>query len=164
VDSSFDDLYYASYRSILRAVVFLVPSREDAHDVVQEAYARALSRWDDVRALDNPEAWVRRVAVNAAVDMGRRERSRRTAYRRLLARPAVVPAPDEAATEIERALAALTPAQRQAIVMHHLLDMSVADIAAQTGRPTGTVKTNLARGRAAMAALLRERSGVVLDA
>jgi RNA polymerase sigma-70 factor (ECF subfamily) len=164
VEPRFDDVYYASYRSVLRAVVFLVPTREDAHDVVQEAFARALSRWDDVSRLDNPETWVRRVAINGAIDLGRRNRSRRIAYRRVFGRGDVVPAPDSASTDVERALASLKPAQRQAIVLHHLLDLSVAEIAAQTGRPTGTVKTNLARGRAALAALLREPSEVALDA
>jgi RNA polymerase sigma-70 factor (ECF subfamily) len=164
VPRSFDDSYSQGYRSVLRAVVLLVPTAEDAHDLTQEAYARALARWDDVGKLENPEAWVRRVAVNAAIDVSRRNRSRRSAYRLLLGRPAAVAPSDGSAVDVQRAIAALKPAQRQAIVLHYLLDMSVEQIAKETGRPTGTVKTNLARGRAALAAMLRVPVEVAVDA
>jgi RNA polymerase sigma-70 factor (ECF subfamily) len=161
--ADFDDVYYASYTGVLRAVILLVPTREDAHDVVQEAYVRALARWDDVGRLESPQAWVRKVAMNAAIDTRRRERSRRSAYRRLLGRPLPVPPSDADGIDVERALAALPAAQRQAIVLHYLVDMSVAQIAAETGRPVGTIKTNLARGRTALAALLRVPSEESLD-
>lgn len=151
----FDELYRATYRSVLRTVVLLVPTVEDAHDVVQEAFSRALSRWAVVSTMDKPQEWVRRVAVNGALDLGRRSTSRRSVVRRLSARPPEVAAPDGDAVDVVRALQRLTPAQRQAVVLHHLLDLDVATIAAETGRPVGTVKTNLARGRAALALLLR---------
>jgi RNA polymerase sigma-70 factor (ECF subfamily) len=163
VPRSFDDTYYASYRSVLRAVVLLVPTVEDAHDLTQEAYARALARWDVVGELDSPEAWVRKVAMNAAIDLTRRNRSRWNAYRKLSARVEAVAPSDGTSVDVERAIAALKPAQRQAIVLHYLLDMSVEDIARETGRPTGSVKTNLARGRAALADLLRAPARMVTD-
>jgi RNA polymerase sigma-70 factor (ECF subfamily) len=163
VPRSFDDTYYASYRSVLRAVVLLVPSVEDAHDVTQEAYARALARWDVVGELESPEGWVRRVAMNAAIDLSRRNRSRRSAHRLLAGRGEAHQPVDGSSIDVERAIARLKPAQRQAIVLHYLLDMSVADIARETDRPIGSVKTNLARGRAALAALLRTPAGAVTD-
>ena len=156
----FDELYARSWTSVLRAVVLLVPAADDARDVVQEAFARAYDRWPQVRELDSPEAWVRRVALNAALDLGRRETRRRRAYRRWLGRPGDVPAPDGAALDVVAALARLTPDQRRAVVLHHLCDLSVAQIAADTGRPEGTVKTHLSRGRAALAVLLRETEEV----
>lgn len=152
---SFDDCYSSSYRSVLRAVVLLVPSMDDAHDLTQEAYARALARWSDVGELESPEGWVRKVAVNAAIDLTRRNRSRLSAYRLLHGSEALVRPEDGSSIDVQRAIAALKPAHRQAVVLHYLLDMSVAQIARETGRPVGTVKTNLARGRAALAALLR---------
>lgn len=160
----FDDSYQSSYRSVLRAVVLLLPSVEDAHDVTQEAYARALARWDVVGELESPEGWVRKVAVNAAIDVTRRNRSRRGAYRLLHGRESTTPAADGSAVDVQRAIATLKPAQRQAIVLHYLLDMSVEQIAKETGRPVGTVKTNLARGRNALAALLRVPVEVAVDA
>src|SRR4051812_9596234 len=101
--------------------------------------------------------------MNAAIDLTRRNRSRRSAYRKVVMRDEALPAVDGSSIDVERAIAALKPAQRQAIVLHYLLDMSVEDIARETGRPTGSVKTNLARGRAALASLLRTPTGVVSD-
>lgn len=151
----FDTLYYASYGSVLRAVVLLTPTVEDAHDVAQEAYARAFARWDEVGRLENPRAWIRKVAVNAAVDMRRRDRSRRAAFTRLLGGSQDVAPPDGRELDVVRALARLKPAQRRVIAQHYLMDMPVADIAAQAGRPENSVKTDLARGRSALAAVLR---------
>jgi RNA polymerase sigma-70 factor (ECF subfamily) len=153
--AEFDAVYYASYRSVLRAVVLLVPSREHAHDLVQDAFAKAFARWDTVGALEAPDLWVRRVAINAAIDGGRREKSRRRAYVRLAGGAEHAPGPDAASVDVARALAALPAAQRRAIVLYYLLDMAVAEIAADTGRPVGTVKADLSRGRAALAATLR---------
>lgn len=47
-------------------------------------------------------------------------------------------------------------AQRRAIVLHHLCDLSVDDVARETNAPTGTVKARLSRGRAALAVLLAD--------
>lgn len=52
------------------------------------------------------------------------------------------------------ALRQLPEAQRQAVVLHHLCDLSIEQIAAETGSPAGTVKARLSRGRAALAKLL----------
>jgi RNA polymerase sigma-70 factor (ECF subfamily) len=49
--------------------------------------------------------------------------------------------------------------QRRALVLYYVSDLSVAQIAAETGVPDGTVKARLARGRAALAPFLRESVG-----
>jgi RNA polymerase sigma-70 factor (ECF subfamily) len=49
--------------------------------------------------------------------------------------------------------------QRRALVLYHLCDLSVAQIAAETGAPEGTVKARLARGRAALARELGDSAG-----
>jgi RNA polymerase sigma-70 factor (ECF subfamily) len=54
------------------------------------------------------------------------------------------------------ALKKLPEAQRLAIVLHHVADLSVEEVAAETGAPVGTVKARLSRGRAALAVLLSE--------
>jgi RNA polymerase sigma-70 factor (ECF subfamily) len=46
--------------------------------------------------------------------------------------------------------------QRRALVLYHLCDLSVAQIAAETGVSAGTVKARLARGRAALAPYLQD--------
>lgn len=47
--------------------------------------------------------------------------------------------------------------QRRALVLYHLCDLTVDQVAAETGMRAGTVKARMARGRAALAPYLRER-------
>jgi RNA polymerase sigma-70 factor (ECF subfamily) len=49
--------------------------------------------------------------------------------------------------------------QRRAVVLHHLCDVPVRNIASETGVPVGTVKARLSRGRAALALLLDDAEG-----
>jgi RNA polymerase sigma-70 factor (ECF subfamily) len=60
--------------------------------------------------------------------------------------------------DIARALALLPVGQRQVVVLHHLLDLPVDEIARALGVPTGTVKSRLSRARTALAPLLHEGS------
>lgn len=135
MQADFDATYAAGYRSVLRAVVLLTPTVEDAHDIASEAWARAYDRWAQVGELDAPVAWVRRVAVNPAVDARRREGSRWRAYRRWGARAEPVAATDGASVDVIRALATLKPAHRRAVVLHYLCDLPVAQIAAYSRLP-----------------------------
>ena len=54
------------------------------------------------------------------------------------------------------ALARLPEEQRRAIVLHHLCDLSVDQVAAEVGVPPGTIKARLSRGRAALREVLRD--------
>jgi predicted RNA polymerase sigma factor len=53
-------------------VAAVLADRDQAEDVAQEAFARALMRWPRIGGYELPEAWVRRVALRIAVDSGRR--------------------------------------------------------------------------------------------
>lgn len=70
--------------------------------------------------------------------------------------PEDVPGPGPETVALATALATLPLAQRQALVLHHLADLSVAAVAAELGVPEGTVKARLSRGRAALALLLTD--------
>ena len=54
------------------------------------------------------------------------------------------------------ALKQLPETQRQALVLHHIADLPVHEVARETGAPEGTVKARLSRGRAALAVLLAD--------
>ena len=82
----------------------------------------------------------------------RRPRAFRPADRALQAQPVKEPSPDRVA--VADALAQLPADQRRAIVLYHLCDLSVAEVADEVGSPTGTVKARLSRGRATLARLL----------
>ena len=71
-------------------------------------------------------------------------------------RPAPVPEPSPDSVVLVAAMRQLPEVQRRAIVLHHLVDLSVEEVARETGAPVGTVKARLSRGRAALAEILRE--------
>ena len=126
-----------------------------AQDCVQEALARAWQRWSTVRSYDDPAAWVRQVAWRLAVSRLRRAKVGIGLLRRHGPPPdAPALSPDHVA--VVAALRRLPEAQRRAVVLHHLCDLSVEQVAAETGAPVGTVKARLSRGRAALAALLTD--------
>ena len=150
--TQFEQFYAATWPSLLRSLVVITTNRADAEDVLQEAYAKAARNWDVVERLDNPAGWVRRVAVNAAVDVHRRGRRRREAQLRV-ARPDEQV--DDLSVEVMDALRSLPVEERQVVVLHHLLALRVDDIAAELGRPSGTVKAQLVRGRKRLAERLR---------
>jgi len=115
-----------------------------------EAYARAFVRWSRVGGYDLAEAWVRRVALNLAAMADRSLRRRARALLRL-GRPPHVPELSPEAIDVHDALRALPLGQRQVIVLHHLVGLPVEQVAQELRLAPGTVKSRLARGRAAMA-------------
>ena len=151
----FDAFYRAGAARLVRQLIPLVGSRAEAEDVVQEAYARAYARWSTVQRYDAPEAWVRTVALRLAVSRWRKSRNAVVAWRRRAEATEVLGVGPETVALVA-ALKQLPEAQRVAIVLHHLMDLSVEQVAAEVGAPTGTVKARLSRGRAALAPLLRE--------
>jgi len=150
---AFDAFYRASQQRLYACVYALTGNAAEAQDVIHEAYARAWQRWSTVSEYADPEAWVRTVARRIAVSRWRRTRNRLVAHRRHGPPPAV-PGPGPGHVALVAALARLPVEQRVAIVLYHLCDLSVADVAQETGVPVGTVKARLSRGRRALAILL----------
>ncbi|GAA0899897.1 hypothetical protein GCM10009558_089920 [Virgisporangium aurantiacum] len=68
--------------------------------------------------------------------------------------PAAVPGLSVDRVELLTALRRLAPPTREAVVLHHLADLPVLEVAATLGVPVGTVKARLARGRTALARFL----------
>ena len=152
----FETFYLGSYRRLFRDLLLVTADRADTEDVLQDAYARAAAKWRRVSSLDNPEAWVRRVAINRSLDLHRRRGRQRRAYARL---GDTDQHHDDLSVEVLDALRRLNPEQRQVVVLHHLLGETVESIATLVGRPTGTVKGQLVRGRAALHASLSPIAG-----
>jgi RNA polymerase sigma-70 factor (ECF subfamily) len=151
----FEEFYTATVGRLVGQLFPVTGDLHEAEEVVQEAFARASTRWGRIRDYDRPEAWVRRVAMNLAADRGRRLQRQARALLRT-GPPAVVPAASVEALALAEALRTLPMRQRQAIVLHHLVDLPVEEVAAILDIRTGTVKSLLARGRKALAATLGE--------
>jgi RNA polymerase sigma-70 factor (ECF subfamily) len=145
----FSAFYGACYAPLVGQLLAVTGNLPDAEDAVQEAFARASVRWTRLRDFDLPEAWVRRVAVNLAVSGLRRARRQLAVLARL--RPAApLPARSPEQLALAAALQRLPLRYRQVLVLHYGADLSVEETARQLGLPTGTVKSRLARGRAAL--------------
>lgn len=151
------DLYAASYARLVGVTALAAGSRAEAEDAVQEAFIRLLARWDQIAHYEDPEGWVRSVAFRLLSNRRRQARNGVRALGRLGAAPAS-PAPSGDAVDIARALASLPVGQRAVVVLHHLVGLSVDDVATALDLPSGTVKSRLSRSRATLAPLLREET------
>jgi RNA polymerase sigma-70 factor, ECF subfamily len=154
-DAEFDAFYTGSVRRLIGQVYAMCGDHAEAQDVVQEAFVRAWHHRAQLASADSPEAWVRTVAWRLAISRWRKARNAMTAWHRRGA-PDPVPAPSVDNAAVVAALRLLPEEQRRAIVLHHLCDLSVQQVAHETGAPTGTVKARLARGRAALATHLAD--------
>jgi RNA polymerase sigma-70 factor (ECF subfamily) len=153
--ATFDEFYVGTRDRVLRQLTVMTTDPELAGDVVQEAYARAWQRWSRVSGLDDPAAWVRTVAWRVAVSHFRRVS---VASRRLtrLTREQEHRLQEESDTrlDVEAALRRLTAEHRRVLVLHEMVGLTVAQIAAETGVAEGTVKSRLFRARAQLVAAL----------
>jgi RNA polymerase sigma-70 factor (ECF subfamily) len=150
---AFDEFYAANWSALLRPLVLITTDRPGAEDVLQEAFLKAGRDWHRVSQLQAPAAWVRRVAINAAIDVHRRRGRQRAALARV--RPTVDEPSDRVSIEVADALRSLPLPERQVLVCHYLLSMPVSEIADELGRPNGTVKAQLVRARKQLADRLR---------
>jgi len=161
--ADFDAFYAATAPGMVRGLVPLTGELVEAEDVAQEAYERAWLHWSTVSDCASPVAWVRTVARRLAVSRWRRMRNASTAWVRRAPAAKVVPDLDPGYLALIAALHELPPKQRVAIVLHHLVDLPVELVAAETGSSVSAVKKQLTRGRSALSVLLAD-DGAVLAA
>jgi RNA polymerase sigma-70 factor (sigma-E family) len=158
-DQEFDAYVVASGPRLKRFAYLLTGNLETAEDLLQTAYAKALPHWSRIRVYEDPDAYLRRVMVNARTSMWRRLRGREVLTDDL---PEVAVADPTAAYEdtdgLRRALAELPPRQRAAVVLRFYCDLSEAQTAEALGVSVGTVKSLTSRG------LSRLRTVVVVPA
>ncbi len=151
----FEDFYTAQFRKLVLQVNAYFGDLAQAQDVVQEAFCRALDRWKKVSTYEDPAAWVRRVAWNLATSQYRHKKVARTYLAKQREESQVGPGPERVA--LVWALSGIPENQRRAVILHHIGDLSVAEIAKQEGVPEGTVKSWLSRGRSALFTQLASR-------
>jgi RNA polymerase sigma factor (sigma-70 family) len=156
--TSLQEIYDASYRRLVLQVFAFCGDLADAEDAVQEAFVKAIRMGRGFQAVDNPEAWLRTVALN----------HQRNSWRHAgVVRRFALSVPGQQAisalgsdhVDIMRALAELEADQRMVVVLHYLADMGTAAIARELDVPEGTVKSRLARARGRLVPLLEEREG-----
>jgi RNA polymerase sigma-70 factor (sigma-E family) len=137
------DIYRVEYQPMVRLAFLIAGSEEAAQEIVHDAFAELIERWDHV---DNPGAYVRRAVVNRCSSRLRRLRVERK-HLPMLATPSASPPPE---TPLFDALRRIPVRQRAAVVLRFYLDASEAEIADVLGARPGTVKSLIHRGLAAL--------------
>lgn len=160
-EADFDAVFLGSYPRLVRSLTVVCGDREVAADCVADAFERAYVRWRRVGRLEDPVGWVRRVAINRAVDQSRRRRRRDRAVERLAGSldEAGQDRRDRPDDDVLALVSGLSPRQRAVVALHHLDDLPVAEVAAVMGISEGAVKYHLHEARAR----LRERMEVPGD-
>jgi len=154
---SFDDFYSEEHRRVYRSLLLLTGSREEAEDLMHDAFVRIFERWDRVHAMASPGAYLYRTALNL------HHRRLRRAWRRSSQSPQDSPGPDSTAlravarTDVLRALKALPAQQREALILVDFLDMSPKEAAETLRIHPDAVRARVHRARARM------REGLIDD-
>jgi RNA polymerase sigma factor (sigma-70 family) len=159
---AFDELVNRWHLPIWRYVRRLVSRDEDAEEVTQEAWLRILR---GILALKDPmrlPAWIFTIARRAVMDR----------LRVRYAQASFVPLEEEGSdlfgTEepdlgwmdeeiLEQALLELSPMEREVLVLFHLQELTLREVAEVLGIPSGTVKSRLSRSRVALEQRLRAK-------
>jgi RNA polymerase sigma-70 factor, ECF subfamily len=143
----FDALFREAGSGVFRTLYAYTGGRRDiAEEAMAEAFARALARSSGIR---DPVAWIYRTAFRLVNEELRAERRRGPS-------PQDVESPPPELTRLIGALRRLSPNQRAAVVMRHVLDLEIVEIARRMGTAAPTVRVHLHRGRKR----LRERRSV----
>lgn len=149
---AFSAFFYGHASRAVQLARFL--GADDPEDVAQEAFCRVFAARDSLEPDRDPGAYLNRVVVNEVRSRARR-RSTRERFAPLIATAARDEGPADAhATRraLLQSVAALTPRQREVVVLRYWLDLTLAEIAAATDSPLSTVKSHLARALAALRA------------
>ena len=153
--SQFEAFAEAQEAGLYRLAYSLCGNRERSEDAVQEALAQIYQRWTRVQ---DPLAYARRVAVNAARADWHRSRRQTDVTEALAREPVTEPTPPQDLL-LERdalmvAVDRLPDNQRAVIVLRYGSQLSEAETAAVLEMPLGTVKTHSRRGLARMREML----------
>jgi RNA polymerase sigma-70 factor (sigma-E family) len=152
--------YVESRLTWLRRVAFLLcQDWHSADDLVQATVTRLFTHWPRARRMDNVDGYVRTILFRTFLS------ERRSAWHRqvhLAAAPPDIPArlsDRDAVLDVREALATVPPRQRATLVLRFYCDLDVEQAAAALGCSAGTVKSQTAKGLAAMRRVLETSAG-----
>jgi len=151
-DAEFSEFMQGRWAMLVRLGYGLTGDLQLAEDLAQTAFARAYASWARVRRADHPEAYLRRIVVNA-----NNSRFRKARVSELLtdAVPEMLAAAADHRDDRDTLMAALLQlpyGQRAAVVLRYWLDLSEAETAAILGCSVGNVKSQSARALAKLRA------------
>lgn len=139
--------WFEQYRGPLYGYLLrLVGERDSALDLTQELFVRVL-RQSDLARIENPRAWLYRLATNLAFDLLRRRRRLQwLPWQRAEQLTAPEQHPDFS-DEVTRTLLSLPPDARAVLLLYGAYGFSVREVAAALGCREGAMRTRLFRAR-----------------
>jgi RNA polymerase sigma-70 factor, ECF subfamily len=155
---AFETIVHARMDAVYRLTSAILGNEADARDAAQETFVAAWRQLPRLREPEKFEAWLQRVAVNAA-----RQTHRARSRRRIREIPSstvvaladqAAGAPRDDAAILDSALAMLPIDQRAILVLHHLEGRPIVELATILEIPAGTAKSRLFAARRALAAAL----------
>ncbi|OLB93563.1 MAG: hypothetical protein AUI15_18525 [Actinobacteria bacterium 13_2_20CM_2_66_6] len=149
--TQFRQLYDQEFHSVYRAIRAVILDSAAAEDLTQETFVRAYRARHRYTPTAPPGAWLRRIGINLAISHLRRQKLARFLPARLYV------APDrrdydraEARDVVGKAMTALSPKLRAAVVLHYYEGLTREEIAEVLGVPAGTVASRIAKAVAIM--------------
>jgi RNA polymerase sigma factor (sigma-70 family) len=154
VPMDFSTFFAEQHRDLFKALYFVTGNRADAAELMQDAFLKLWERWDRVDRIDDPTAYLFRVALNGS---RMRARAARRAAKRLIAFSGDQDPFDEIELreEVRRLLLDLTPRQRAALLLLDMYGYGSKEAARVMGIRPSTVRALATQGRA----VLRRTSG-----
>ena len=146
---SFEELFLDVHDRLYRALYFITGSSADAEELMQDAFLKLWERWDRLDTIEDPVAYLFRVALNG---VRMRARRARVAARKILpAAGARDPFDDvHVRDDVRRMLRSISPRQRTAIVLIEIFGYSSEQAARIMGIQPTTVRVLASQGRAAL--------------
>ncbi|WP_329299383.1 SigE family RNA polymerase sigma factor [Streptomyces sp. NBC_00659] len=158
-DEEFQSFVVGRWPRLMRTAFLLTGEQHVAEDLVQTTLEQVYVAWHRVGSADEPDAYVRRVMINAHARRHRRKLKEFLAPKDDAGIGREIPdSADPIARADDRgaliaALSQLPPRQREAVVLRYWEDLSESQAAQAMGCSVGTVKSNAAKGIAKLRVL-----------
>jgi RNA polymerase sigma-70 factor, ECF subfamily len=174
-DTAFAQLWERHSTKVLRRVYRITGNRDDAEDVLQEAWMKAYAHLKAFEGRASFSTWITRIAINSALMALRRKRAHPESsmevydgetWRSLDVADQTKDVEElftrhESAQRLKRAICRLKPLQRKVVEIHQLNDGSIKETADLAGISTGATKSRLSRARASLRKALQQKSASV---
>lgn len=143
----FEDFFAAHHARLFGAMCAVTGDRQEAEEIMQEAFLKLWERWERVSQVEDPEGYLYRTAMNVFRGRYRRAKLALRKAAHTIERTDAFEAVDARQTVI-KGLASLTPAQRAAIVFTSLLGYNSQEAGEILGTSASAVRTLATTGRA----------------
>jgi RNA polymerase sigma factor (sigma-70 family) len=166
----FEDLFLPHLNAAYNLARFLTRNAQDAEDIVQESYLKALRAFSNFRG-ESSRPWfltiVRNTSLNWLRDNGA-QADRAEYHEELHVSGGLTPEAEslghERALCVKQCVEQLPPDFREAIVLREIEELSYLEIAEIMAVPQGTVMSRLSRARARLAVCMKNSPGLCLPA